>query len=59
MHISEFGQLIETLNNQYIVITHTTQRTPMFQIRKILKDALSPEKYARIILFMDQRDVPK
>jgi ribonuclease Z len=59
MHISEFGKLIETLNNQHIVITHTTQRTPMFQIRKILKDALSPEKYAKIVLLMDQREVPK
>ena len=59
MHISEFAQLIETLNNQHIVITHTTQRTPMFQIRKILKDALSPEKYAKIILLMDQRDLPR
>ena len=55
MHINEFAALMEKLQNQYIVITHTTQRTPMRDIRKILKEALSPEKYERVILFMDKR----
>ncbi|HUT28947.1 MAG TPA: MBL fold metallo-hydrolase [Sedimentisphaerales bacterium] len=55
MHINEFAQLMEKLNNEYIIITHTTQRTPMSEIRKILKEALSPEKYSRIVLFMDKR----
>ena len=55
MHIEEFAQLIEKLRNEHIVITHTTQRTPMPEIRKTLKDALSPEKYERVSLFMDKR----
>ena len=55
MHISEFATLIEKLQNEHIVITHTTQRTPMREIRRILKEALSPEKYKRVILFMDKR----
>ncbi len=55
MHISEFATLIEKLQNKHIVITHTTQRTPMREIRRILKEALPPEKYDRIILLMDKR----
>ena len=54
MHINEFAELIEKLNNEHIIITHTTQRTPMRDVRKILKEALSPEKHKRIILFMDK-----
>ncbi|MHC4624581.1 MAG: MBL fold metallo-hydrolase [Planctomycetota bacterium] len=55
MHINEFAELMEKLQNEHIIITHTTQRTPMREIRKILKEVLSPEKYKRIILFMDKR----
>jgi hypothetical protein len=55
MHISEFAELMEKLNNEHIIITHSTQRTPIREIRKILKDVLSPRKYDRIILFMDKR----
>ena len=55
MHINEFAQLIEELQNEHIIIAHTTQRTPMREIRKILKEALSPEKYDRTILLMDKR----
>ena len=55
MHINEFVQLIEKLQNQHIIITHTTQRTTMRQVRVILKETLSPEKYDKVILFMDQR----
>jgi len=54
MHIDEFAQLLNKLNNEHIIITHTTQRTPMRDIRKILKEALSPEKYEKVILFMDK-----
>jgi ribonuclease Z len=54
MHINEFAQLIEKLQNEYIIIAHTTQRTPIREIHKILKEALSPEKYNRTILLMDK-----
>ncbi len=54
MHINEFATLIEKLQNEHIVITHTTQRTPMRQIRKILKEVLSPPKYNRVVLLMDK-----
>ena len=55
MHIDEFAKLIEKLKNEHIVVTHTTQRTPMQDIRKILRQALSAEKYKKIILLMDKR----
>jgi ribonuclease Z len=55
IHINEFAGLIEKLKNEHIIITHTTQRTPMREIRRILKEALSPEKYAKVVLFMDKR----
>jgi ribonuclease Z len=55
MHIGEFAQLVRKLNNQHIVITHTTQRTPMSQIRKILKDEMPADIYDRMTLLMDKR----
>ena len=57
MHINEFAQLIEKMQNQYIIVTHTTQRTSMREIRETLKGALSPEKYDRLILLMDSRQI--
>jgi len=55
MHINEFATLLTKLNNEHIVITHTTQRTPLRDIRRILKEALPAEKYRRITLLMDRR----
>jgi ribonuclease Z len=55
MHIDEFAKLLNKMQNEHIIITHTTQRTPMREIRKILKAALPKEKYDKVILFMDNR----
>ena len=55
MHIDDFVSLIEKLNNEHIVITHTTQRTPMREIRKTLKETLPAEQYEKVILLMDKR----
>jgi len=55
MHIDEFTTLLKNLNNEHIVVTHTTLRTPMREIRKILKNALPKDKYDKVILFMDKR----
>jgi hypothetical protein len=46
---------MEKLNNEHIIITHTTQRTPMREIRKMLKNTLSQATYKKVILFMDKR----
>jgi len=55
MHIDEFAGLLEKLENEHIIITHTTQRTAMWEVGKILKGALSAEKYEKVTLLMDQR----
>lgn len=55
MHIDEFATLLNNLNNEHIIITHTTQRTPMRDIREILKESLPKDKYDKAILFMDTR----
>ena len=54
MHIDEFADLMQNLQNEHIVITHTTLRTPLREIRKILKEALPQDKYEKVILFMDR-----
>jgi len=54
MHINEFARLLESMNNEHIVITHTTQRTPMKEIRETLKNALTPETYNKVKLLMDR-----
>jgi ribonuclease Z len=55
MHIDEFAALLNKMRNEHIIITHTTQRTPMWEIRRILKEALPAEKYDRVILLMANR----
>ncbi len=55
IHINEFAELIEKLQNQHIIIIHTTQRTPMREIRRILKEALPAKQYDKSILLMDNR----
>ena len=55
IHINEFAELIEKLQNEHIIITHTTQRTPMREIRRILKETLPAEKYDKVILLMANR----
>ena len=55
MHIDEFAALLDKMNNKHIIITHITQRTPMREIRKILKDALPKDQYDRITLLMAKR----
>jgi ribonuclease Z len=55
MHIDEFTTLLKNLQNEHIVVTHTTLRTPMREIRKILKNTLPKDKYEKVILFMNKR----
>ncbi len=55
MHVDELTTLLKNLNNEHIIITHTTQRTPMHEIRKILKQTLPKDKYDRITLLMAGR----
>ena len=55
MHVDEFASLIERMENEYIIITHLTQRTSLAEIKKILKDKLPSKLCDKIILLMDNR----
>jgi hypothetical protein len=43
------------MKNEHIIITHTTQRTPMQEVRRVLEEALPPEVYAKTTILMDRR----
>ena len=55
MHINDFAGLIDSMENEHIIITHTTQRTSMRDIRKILKKELSAKAMKKVTLLMDKR----
>jgi ribonuclease Z len=55
MHIDEFGPLLERMNNQYILITHLTQRTSMAEAKRMLKEKLPASVYKKVLILMDYR----
>ncbi len=55
IHVNELSKLIEDMQNQHVIIMHTTQRTAHHAIRKILKQNLSAEKLGKVILLMDRK----
>jgi ribonuclease Z len=55
MHIDQFAGLLAKMNNQHIIVTHTTQRTSMGEIRKTLKNSLPSEIYDRITILTTRR----
>ncbi|MBN2133680.1 MAG: MBL fold metallo-hydrolase [Sedimentisphaerales bacterium] len=55
MHIDELAKLLGSMQNEHIIITHTTQRTPMHEVRKMLKAALPVDIYEKVIILMDRR----
>jgi ribonuclease Z len=56
MHIDEFGPLLERMNNQYIVITHLTQRSTVGQARTMLRKRLPSEVFKKIHFLMDRKN---
>jgi len=55
MHINELAHLLSCMQNEHIIITHTTQRTPMPEVRRVLEEALPPEIYAKTTILMDRK----
>ena len=55
MHVNELAHLLSCMHNEHVIITHTTQRTPMQEVRRVLEEALPPEVYAKVTLLMDRR----
>jgi len=54
IHLNKFAEMIEKLENEHIVIIHTTQRTAIRQIVKELKAALPAQTYKKITVLMDK-----
>ena len=55
MHVNELASLLERLDNERIIISHLTQRTPLHEARTMLKKALPPDIYERVTILMDRR----
>ena len=52
--IEEFVKLLENMQNEHIIIVHTTQRTGMREINKILKNAMPKNILDKITLLMNK-----
>ncbi len=56
MHINELTKLLQSMQNEHIIITHTSQRTPLGEVRNQLKKELPAEIYKKLILLMDRKN---
>jgi ribonuclease Z len=56
MYMSEFLRMLGELDNQYIIITHLSQRTGIAEARKILKEKLNSQLYKKVVLLMDRKN---
>ena len=55
MHIDDFLKMLNELDNQYIIVTHLSQRTYIVEAKKILKEKLPPALFEKTILLMDRK----
>jgi len=55
MHVTELAGLLERMENEHIIITHLTQRTPMYEVRNMLKAILPEEIHSKVTILMDHR----
>ena len=56
MHVDEFAQLISKLQNEHIVVMHTTQRTGIGEIKKIMQQKLAADYLKKIVILMDRNN---
>lgn len=55
MHIDEFGPMLGRMNNEYVILTHLTQRTSIGQARDMLKKKLPEDIFKKVIILMDRK----
>ena len=53
IHVNEFAEMIENLNNEHIIVCHITQRTSIGHAKKMLRDRLSKECFSKIKILME------
>ena len=56
MHVDDFSKMLAEFENEYVIITHLSQRTHILDAKKILKEKLSPALYEKSVLLMDKRN---
>ncbi|MBN1788707.1 MAG: hypothetical protein JW806_10000 [Sedimentisphaerales bacterium] len=54
MHIGDFVKMLEEFENEYIIVTHLSQRTFIQDAKKILKARLSKDLQKKVVLLMDR-----
>lgn len=54
VHLDDLIELLPTLQNEYIVLTHLTRRTDMRQAKKLLTQRLPRDQRQRLHFFMSQ-----
>jgi ribonuclease Z len=53
LHLDSFVELVGTLKNQHIVVTHVTRRTGIRRARQMLRKAIGDERMKNIHFLMD------
>jgi len=59
MHIKDLPGVLEGMNNEHIVITHVTRRTPIALARRMLKKALPKNVRDRVTFLMSRKHVAR
>jgi ribonuclease Z len=55
MYVDDFAKMLGEFENEYIVVTHLSQRTYIMDAKRILKEKLSPALYEKTVLLMDKK----
>ncbi len=53
IHVDELNGLLKAMNNQHMIITHATSRTPVKFIKQALKEKLDADIFEKTIFLMD------
>ena len=53
LHVDQFAQVVPTLNNQHIVITHLTRRTGIRRAKHLMRKKIGDEAMKRVEFLMD------
>ena len=56
MYVDEFIKMLTEMDNQYIVVTHLSQRTHITEAKRVLKEKLNSQLYEKVILLMDKKN---
>lgn len=55
MHVNQLAELLSRMENEHIIVMHTTQRIGIGEAKKALKETLPADIYAKTRLLMDRR----